>query len=178
MHYANPRETRCSSALKGRLVVQGKDIGSLGTKHGLMQGARFSTISYDSEISLFDEHPGNIIQRSFVIQHGEREADHVCATVYRTKYAQVLPGTVPCVLDHYPDCLVAVSPGKCTRKACSGYRQHWGITKDNMAAINNNTLFCTLRYEVYPTTTSNDKLADGTLPCSLGRHGNLYPAER
>eukprot|EP00171_Calliarthron_tuberculosum_P007521 IDg7521t1 len=173
VHYATSRAERCSpAALRG--LAAG---GDLSARHGLATRARFSTVAYDSGLTLFDDASGGlpVVQRSLAVQQGGSPAEHACATVYRVNTRAVPPGAIPCERASYPDCAVAVSAGRCRRQSCEGWRQRWALVAGDAtrAAIDDDTEFCFVRYDVVPEIQNETVAADGTVGCSLGRHAGL-----
>lgn len=175
VHYANTREHRCTkAALRG--LAPGGDLSS---NHGRATRGRFAAVGYDTGITLFNDRQGAlpVVQRSLAVQQGNGPAEHVCATVYRVAANAVPPGSVPCERASYEDCAVTVSEGRCRRQPCVGWRQRWATDPNDhtTAAIDDDTAFCVVKYDMVPEIVNETVASDGTVGCGLGRHTGLVP---
>lgn len=173
VHYEMPLSTRCApSSLKE--MMHG---GLLSSKHGLIHSTEFTAIGVDSEISLHGADRGFILQKSLVVLQGTSVEAHSCSTVYRVATNSIIPGFVPCEKAHYEDCTVDVGAGRCRVQACDGWRQLWKLDPKDYTtmAIDDHSVFCKSEYAVTPAISSSTQGADGTVPCSLGRHTGLAP---
>lgn len=170
VHYGTPTATRCSvRALRG--ISHG---GSLHTKHGAISGGRLNTIAWDRELSLWDDEPGYVVQRSLAVRQGPGSEHHVCATVYSVR-TDVAPGAVPCEMATYDDCVVAVGAGRCVSQKCQGLRQFWGVDKLDykVSAVDASTRMCEQVYDFIPKITDRTLAADGTFACTLARYTTM-----
>lgn len=174
VHYDMYNRSQICSAKALRSVVRlnNEDVGNLAKRHRPMRGSRFSEVVYDKKLSLFEDSPGNIVGKSFVVRQGDSEAEHQCATIYLSRLESQRPGAVPCEFATYSDCLVGAvnSNDTCVFNACFGFRQYWGT-------VDENTLMCKQVTMNYPKATVPIVERKGVVPCAYGNYSLLKPME-
>lgn len=172
VHYDRYEESELCSAtsLKSVLKVEGETVGNLAQRHRMATASRFSDVLYDDRLSLFQDRPGYIVGKSFVVRQGMTTADHRCATIYMSDLESQRPGAVPCELKRYADCLVGANgmTTKCVFKPCIGFRRHWGV-------VDRNTLMCKQIFSSFPKVSQVLEKREGLVDCVHGRHTLLKP---
>lgn len=172
VHYDMYNKSQLCSAEALHSVMRNgdKEIGNLGKRHRPMYGNRFSEVVYDKELSLFEDSPGYIVGKSFVVRQGDSDDDHQCATIYMSRLESQRPGAVPCEFATYSDCLVGAvnSNDTCVFSACFGFRQYWG-------PVDEKTLMCKQVTVNYPKATTPIVERKGVVPCAYGTYTLLKP---